>query len=82
MSIGCKLVQTVPIGSHTQFIGEIVEVRLHPEMCAADGSPRPELINPIILSAGSLTYHALGAHIGDTYVAGQDMVGKKPGNHR
>jgi flavin reductase (DIM6/NTAB) family NADH-FMN oxidoreductase RutF len=39
MVLECRLMQTVEIGLHTQFIGEIVDTKIDEEMLADDGLP-------------------------------------------
>lgn len=67
----CKLLQTVEIGLHTQFIGEILDVKVEETMLEDDG-PLIEKIKPLIYSPDDLAYYAVGK-----YVAKAFSVGKK-----
>ena len=43
----CKLLNVVEIGLHTQFIGEIVDVKAEEDMLGDDGLPKIEKVRPI-----------------------------------
>jgi flavin reductase (DIM6/NTAB) family NADH-FMN oxidoreductase RutF len=66
----CRLLHTVEIGLHTQFIGEILDFKVDERMLKEDGNPDIELIRPIIYSTGARTYHALGEYLGKAYSMG------------
>jgi flavin reductase (DIM6/NTAB) family NADH-FMN oxidoreductase RutF len=66
----CRLLHTVEIGLHTQFIGEILDVKADEKVLKEDGNPDIELIRPIIYATGARTYHALGEYLGKAYSIG------------
>jgi flavin reductase (DIM6/NTAB) family NADH-FMN oxidoreductase RutF len=68
--IECRLVKTVELGLHTQFIGEIVDVKAD-ESILADGKPDLSKLDPIVYATGTSQYYRLGEVIGDGYTVGK-----------
>jgi flavin reductase (DIM6/NTAB) family NADH-FMN oxidoreductase RutF len=69
----CKLLHTFEIGLHTQFIGEIVDVKVDESVMDATGNPDIEKVKPIIFALSSKTYHGIGGKIGDAWKIGRDI---------
>lgn len=69
----CKLLHTFEIGLHTQFIGEIVDVKVDESVMDANGNPDIEKVKPIIYATSSKTYHGIGKNIGDAWSIGKDI---------
>lgn len=67
----CTLVQTVPLGMHVQFIGEIVDVKVEQNVLDHNGHPDAVKVSPIIFTPVSRSYHALGEYIGQAFEMGQ-----------
>lgn len=65
----CKLLKTIVIGLHTQFIGEILDVKADEAILDGD-NPDIEKLRPIIYSPGSRRYHAVGKFLGKGYTIG------------
>lgn len=74
--IECKLVQTVELGIHTQFIGEIVDVKVNEEMLTEKGLLDIEKIDPMIFTPGARTYHSVGDLVGNAFSIGMSKKGK------
>jgi flavin reductase (DIM6/NTAB) family NADH-FMN oxidoreductase RutF len=56
----CRLIQTVEVGIHTLFIGEIVGTQADESVLDADGRPDLGLAKPLMYAPGSGFYHSLG----------------------
>ena len=69
----CKLLHSVEIGLHTQFIGEIVDVKADDTVLDKDGNPDINLVRPFLYAPGAHTYHSIGEYIGQAYVMGKDF---------
>lgn len=67
----CRVSQTVEIGVHTQFIGEIVDVRVDESVLGEDGNPVMEKIMPFIYDSACRTYHGVGPEIAKAFSAGR-----------
>ena len=48
----CRLLNSMEIGLHTQFIGEIMDVKADPSIMGEDGKPDISKIDPIIFDTG------------------------------
>lgn len=70
--IECKVIQTVEIGIHTQFIGEIVDVKAEEDVLT-DGKPDIEKITPMIYTPEMRAYYGVGKNLGDAFSVGKDL---------
>jgi len=71
----CKVVQVVELGSHTQFIGQVMDVRADEEVLGADGMPDVTRAKPFVF-AGDLRgsgYYALGGYLGQAFTIGKGL---------
>lgn len=74
VALECKLNRFVEIGLHTEFIGEIVDVKVD-EMClGANGLPDIEKIRPILFSPEGREYHGVGRFIGKAFDLGKELT--------
>ena len=69
----CKLLHTFEIGLHTQFVGEIVDVKVDESVMDGNGNPDIEKVKPIIYATSSKSYHGVGKNIGDAWSIGKDI---------
>jgi len=69
----CKLLHTLEIGLHTQFIGEILDVKADPEVLGDKGLPDIEKVQPIVFGPEIRTYHGLGKYLGQAFAIGRDL---------
>jgi flavin reductase (DIM6/NTAB) family NADH-FMN oxidoreductase RutF len=69
----CRLIHTVEIGLHTQFIGEILDVKAEESVCGAMGLPDIEKVRPILFDPEINTYHGVGRSLGRAYSIGKDI---------
>jgi len=69
----CKLLNSIEIGLHTQFIGEIMDVKVDPSVIGENGKPDITKINPIIFDTGSRNYFSIGKSIGKAFSIGKNI---------
>jgi len=69
----CKLLHTFEIGLHTQFIGEILDVKVDENVMDENGNIDIEKVKPITYALSSKTYHGIGEKIGDAWSVGKDI---------
>ena len=72
----CKLLHTIKIGLHTQFIGEIVDVKAEEAVLDQDGVLDLEKFKPIAFAPESRAYHAIGEFIGKAFSIGKEIQSK------
>lgn len=74
MVLHCKVIKTVKIGLHTQFIGEIIEITADENVLNEKGQPDISLINPFIYDNASRAYFAVGDKISDAYANTKQVI--------
>lgn len=74
--IECKVIKIVKIGLHTEFIGEIVDVKADSTVLNEKGLPDIEKMNPIIWNMAGMTYHKVGKSTGQAFSIGKEMEKK------
>lgn len=69
----CRLLHTVEIGKHTQFIGEIVDTKADESVLGEDGIPDIEKVKPIMYVPESRVYYGVGQFLGKAYSIGKEI---------
>jgi flavin reductase (DIM6/NTAB) family NADH-FMN oxidoreductase RutF len=69
----CKLLHTLEIGLHTQFVGEIVDVKADPSVLDANGLPDIEKVKPFVFVPMVRTYHRVGEKLGAAFSIGKGI---------
>lgn len=72
--IECKLIQTVELGLHTHFIGEIMDVKADESVLAENGYPDVARVRPLIFAPGSRTYFGTGECLGKAFSIGKELA--------
>lgn len=67
----CSLLQVIEIGLHTQFIGEIQDVKADASVLDESGVPDIAKIKPILYTPEIRTYHGIGEFIGKAFSIGK-----------
>jgi flavin reductase (DIM6/NTAB) family NADH-FMN oxidoreductase RutF len=70
VNLECQVIQSIELGSHILFIGEIVETYVN-EDCLTDGQADPAKIDPLIYSTAARQYQRLGAVVGRAWEVGK-----------
>ena len=65
--IECRVREVFELGLHTQFVGEIMDVKADENVLNEKGEIDIEMVKPIIFTAGSNTYHRVGDKIQDAF---------------
>ena len=68
----CKLIDTVKIGLHTRFIGEILDIKADPSVLDENRLPDIEKLRPILFSPGNRVYHGVGKCLGKAFSIGKE----------
>lgn len=69
----CKLLQAVEIGLHTQFIGEILDVKAESDIIGNDDLPDISKVRPFIFAPESRNYYSIGKLLGKAFSIGRDL---------
>ncbi len=73
MVLECKLLRFVEIGLHTEFIGEILDVKADAAVFGENGLPDIEKVKPILFAPESRKYHAVGRNLGQAFSIGKGI---------
>lgn len=69
----CRLMQSVELGLHTQFIGEILNIEADESICREDGVIDVEKVRPLVYSPEIRRYFGLGKYLGDSFSIGKKL---------
>ena len=69
----CRLLHTLEIGLHTQFVGEIVDVKADATVLEPDGLPDILKISPLVYDTAHRGYHGIGPLLGKAFSVGKDV---------
>jgi flavin reductase (DIM6/NTAB) family NADH-FMN oxidoreductase RutF len=69
----CRLLHTIEIGLHTQFIGEIIDVKGDEDVFAEDGLLDILKIRPLIFDTSHKGYHGVGPCLGQAFSVGKEV---------
>ena len=69
----CKVLQTVEIGRHTQFIGQIMDAKADEEVLGEEGRLDVAKIKPFLFSSVDRSYSGIGNLLGQGFRLGRDV---------
>ncbi len=67
----CKLLHTIEIGLHTEFIGEIMDVKVDESVLGKNGATDVEKIKPVMFAPDISSYYGVGKQIGKAFSIGK-----------
>jgi len=73
----CRLLHTLEIGLHTQFVGEILDVKADREVLAEDGLPDILKIRPMVFDTAHRGYYGIGPKLGEAFSVGKKLLRQK-----
>jgi flavin reductase (DIM6/NTAB) family NADH-FMN oxidoreductase RutF len=71
MVLECKVIHHYEIGLHTQFVGEIMDVKIEEEVLSDEGNPDMEKIRPLVFNPNPPTYYGIGIFAGKAFEIGR-----------
>lgn len=71
----CKVTHVVEVGLHTQFIGEIMDVKIDEDKLNEKRLPDIEKIRPFSFVPDARTYYGISRYIGKAFSMGKDIIG-------
>jgi len=71
--IECKVIKIVEIGLHTEFIGEIMDVKADSSVLNKKNLPDIEKMKPLIWNIAGMTYHKVGNSVGQAFSIGKEI---------
>lgn len=70
----CRLTNTLELGVHTLFVGEILDVKVDEAGLSPDGRPDLTRIRPLIYDSIGMGYYGLGAFLGRAFCEGRSLI--------
>ena len=67
----CTLAHIFELGLHTQFVGEILDVKADPAVLGPNGLPDIEKVRPLLYSSGNQAYYGVGKRVGEAFSLGK-----------
>ncbi len=69
--IECRVLHILEIGLHTQFIGEIADIKAEESVIGEQGMADILKVKPLIFDTGQGAYYGIGARIGKAFSIGK-----------
>jgi flavin reductase (DIM6/NTAB) family NADH-FMN oxidoreductase RutF len=69
----CKVLHTLEIGLHTQFVGEIMDVKADEAVIGEKGLPEIEAVRPFSYAPESRGYYRIGSFLGKAFSIGRSV---------
>lgn len=74
----CRLAHVFELGLHTQFVGEIVDVKADESVLDSHGLADIKQVKPLVFAPDTRGYYGIGAFLGQAFAAGEPLVRKGP----
>ena len=71
--IECRVLHTLEIGLHTQFVGEIVDIKADESVLGEQGMTDISKVKPLIFDTGQGAYYGIGGRIGKAFSIGKSV---------
>jgi flavin reductase (DIM6/NTAB) family NADH-FMN oxidoreductase RutF len=71
--VECELVQTFELGLHTQFVGQVLDVKADKEVVKDGGLVDVLKVKPLIFTPDSQEYYGVGRFIGKAFSMGEKI---------
>jgi len=69
----CRVLHTVEIGLHTEFIGEILDIKADEAVLREDGLPDMEKVKPIAYEPVNGRYFRVGSYLAEAHSIGREI---------
>jgi len=77
MVLECKVIHTIEIGLHTEFVCEIVDVKADSSVLNSKGLPDMRKVKQFLFDTGNRAYYGVGVRIGKAFSIGNKIVREK-----
>src|SRR5208282_95052 len=71
--VECKLAQVIELGLHTQFVGEVVDVKADEAVMAAGGLVDIGKVKPLAFTPDTQAYYGIGHFLGQAFSVGRGI---------
>jgi flavin reductase (DIM6/NTAB) family NADH-FMN oxidoreductase RutF len=77
MVLECQMLHAYEIGLHTQFIGEIKDVKMEESLLDASGASSIENVRPFLYAPDDRSYYSIGAKLAKGFEVGYRVRGNQ-----
>jgi len=70
----CKLINSIEIGLHTEFIGEIMDIKVEDNLLDEQGRIDASKLEPILYLPGPKGYYSRGSYLGKGFEIGKSII--------
>lgn len=70
MVVECRLAHVIELGLHTQFVGEVVDVKVDDALLTSEDTVDLQKLKPLVFAPDSHAYYGVGEFIGDAFSIG------------
>ena len=72
--IECRLTHTIELGLHTQFVGEILDVKVDESVLGRKGMVDIKKLAPLVFAPDTQFYYGIGRLVGQAFSAGNPLL--------
>jgi flavin reductase (DIM6/NTAB) family NADH-FMN oxidoreductase RutF len=73
MALECKVIHVIEIGIHTQFIGEILDIKVDEDRLGDNNLPDIEKVKPFIYVPDRNAYYGIGEYLAKAFSIGKEI---------
>jgi flavin reductase (DIM6/NTAB) family NADH-FMN oxidoreductase RutF len=73
MVLECRVLHTIEIGLHTEFVGEILDIKVEEALLGDNGNPDMEKIKPIAYEPVNWRYFRIGSLLAKAHSVGREI---------
>jgi flavin reductase (DIM6/NTAB) family NADH-FMN oxidoreductase RutF len=71
--VECRLAHVIELGLHTQFVGEVVDVKAEDSVMAKGGLLDITKIKPLVFTPDTQAYYGIGNFVGRAFSVGKGI---------
>jgi len=71
--VECKLAHVIELGLHTQFVGEVMDVKAEENVMTKSGLLEITKIKPLMFAPDTQTYYGIGNFVGQAFSVGKGI---------
>ncbi|NWG12402.1 MAG: flavin reductase family protein [Acidobacteria bacterium] len=71
--VECRLAQAIELGLHTQFVGEVVDVKADESVIGSGGLLNIEKVKPLAFTPDTQAYYGIGRCLGQAFTIGKGV---------
>jgi flavin reductase (DIM6/NTAB) family NADH-FMN oxidoreductase RutF len=69
----CRLAQVSDLGLHTQFVGEVLDVKAEESIIGSGGGVDIKLLKPLVFTPDTQNYYGIGQFVAKVFSAGKEI---------